>query len=83
LSAEERAVVDEIVDENAFSKEEELETKCAEHSSLVRDVLKFHYIKREGIPPADESAKIIKIEEFEKSCPQTISAECARLLGKL
>ena len=75
LSETERSSVDCIVDTNAF--DDSMLKGC---SFAIRKVLEFYMIKREDLPSADESAKLRKITAFEKSCTNTISEECRKLL---
>lgn len=77
LSESDRAFVNAIVDTNVFSAE-----MWQGQSSTVQKALNFYLIDRDDIPPSDGTSKACKIKAFEKSCPTTISADCAKLLEK-
>ena len=53
-----------------------------DQSAAVRKVMAFYVVEREHIPSVDKTEKTRRIEEFEKSCPIEVSAECQRLLNE-
>jgi len=78
LKEADRTFVDRMVDTNAID-----ESMGQGRSAAVRKVLSFYMIERERIPPADETAKTLHIQKFEKSCPDEISEDCRLLLNGL
>lgn len=75
LSDEDRSFVDEIIDQNAFTR-----SVWKNKPSSIQQVMDFYLMERENIPLVDEEIKKRAIDAFEKSRTQNISRECHQLL---
>jgi len=75
LSKEELIVVNKIVEKYDFD-----ETHWGRYSPAIKKVLRFHLHDREKVKKASAKAKEKWIEEFGKTCPTEVSAECAHLI---
>lgn len=79
LSFYDKKIVDDIVAEQKFRREE-----WKDLPKLLVDVLNFHLIDRDEIPIVDRERKRKWVEEdFPQTCPQETWEECSRLLEKL
>ena len=71
LTEDERVFVDKIVEKNIFTSSEWVGA-----SAPICEVLNFHRMEREDIPPVDKTLKERATSEFEKSCPTEMLPEC-------